>query len=238
MSTFVLVHGAFSGAWCWERVVHQLEELGHKVVAVNLPSHGNDGIAPSTVTLEQYVEYLRYIVSKERGEVILVGHSLGGIVISQTAESIPSKITKLVYVAALLPQSGQSFMELNERNQKALPLPITVSEDQGHFKLDINNIRENFYGETQEEDYLFAKEKHCDQPLAPFITPVSLTQKNYGSISRVYIETLKDKSLSHEFQREMITHMPCDEVHSLDSDHSPFFSKTEELVQLLHSLAE
>lgn len=236
MSTFILVHGAFSGAWCWKKVVPLLELCGHRVLAVDLPSHGEDLIPVSTVTLEHYTNHLQQVIENEPSDVIVVGHSLGGLVISQTAERIPTKIKSLVYIAALLPENGQTFLQMNEKNAQALPLPITMSEDQTHFKLDVSSIRDNFYGESSEEDVHYAKSKHSDQPLAPFVTPVMLSDENYGSIKRYYIETLKDHSLSIAFQREMTKQVPCEKVFTLDTDHSPFFSDVTKLVSILNEL--
>jgi len=236
MSTFILVHGAFSGAWCWKKVIPLLELHGHRVLAVDLPSHGEDLTPVSTVTLEHYTNHLQRVIENEPSDVIVVGHSLGGLVISQTAERIPTKIKSLVYIAALLPENGQSFLHMNEKNAQALPLPITMSEDQTHFKLDVSSIRDNFYGESSEEDVRYAKSKHGDQPLAPFVTPVMLSDENYGSIKRYYIETLKDHSLSISFQREMTKQVPCEKVFTLDTDHSPFFSDVTNLVSILNEL--
>ncbi|MFD2444942.1 alpha/beta fold hydrolase [Bacillus sp. CGMCC 1.16607] len=238
MSTFVLVHGAFSGAWCWEKVAPRLEELGHRVIAVDLPSHGKDMTSPSVVTMQHYTEYVKKLLENELEKVILVGHSLGGLVISQVAEYISEKIDLLVYVAALLPEDGQTFLQMNERNQKALPLPISISEDQTYFKLNVEAIKEHFYGECTEEDFQQAKIKHSDQALAPFMTPVSLTNECFGFVRKVYIETLKDRSLSIEFQREMYSNTPCEKVFTLDADHSPFLSQPQLLVSYLDSLSK
>lgn len=238
MSTYIFVHGAFSGAWCWKKVTALMENAGHNVIAVDLPGHGSDRTPPSQITMEHYTRHLIQIIQNEPAKVILVGHSFGGLVISQTAELIPNKIESLVYVAALLPENGQTFMGLNEKNSDALPLPLTVVQDMGYMKIDVNGIRDNFYGETSEEDYLFAQKMHGEEPLIPFVTPVTLTEQKFGRIKRYYIETLKDKSISPGFQREMVRQVPCERTFSLDTDHSPFFSQPEKLTEILKRFSE
>lgn len=233
MSTYVLVHGAFHGAWMWDKVVPLLQAKGHRVVTLDLPGHGEDRTLPAAVTLQAYVERVCEAIDKESDQVILVGHSMGGMVISQVAENRPEKVKSLVYLAAMLPHNGESLFQLNQGDKYALPLPVSISEDQTYLLLDVSRIKDNFYGECSDEDVAFAQAKLCRQPLAPFITPVQLSEERYGSIPRKYISTSKDRALSIEFQRELQERTHCQEVVTIDSDHSPFFSHPDELVAAL-----
>ena len=85
MATFLLVHGACTGGWCWEKVVPLLEAKGHKVCAPDLPGLGNDQTPPAVVTLADNVEKLSRLLDKMDEPVVLVGHSLGGVTISALA---------------------------------------------------------------------------------------------------------------------------------------------------------
>jgi pimeloyl-ACP methyl ester carboxylesterase len=82
MATFMLVHGACTGGWCWEKVTPLLEANGHRVCAPDLPGLGNDNTPPANVTLADNVEKLSRLLDKMEEPVVLVGHSLGGITIS------------------------------------------------------------------------------------------------------------------------------------------------------------
>ncbi|WP_420852108.1 alpha/beta fold hydrolase [Paenibacillus hamazuiensis] len=86
MSTFVLVHGAWHGAWCWEEVLLALKEHGHKVIALDLPGHGSNDTFSSDVTLKDYTDTVCNVLDNESESVIMVGHSSGGIVITQAAD--------------------------------------------------------------------------------------------------------------------------------------------------------
>src|SRR5260370_40737879 len=108
MSTYLLVHGAWHGAWCWRKVVPLLEKVGNGWLAPDLPGHGQDSTSLAYVTLEAYVSRLLPLVDAAPEPVILVGHSLGGTVISQVAEARPEKVRLLVYLSALLPRAGES----------------------------------------------------------------------------------------------------------------------------------
>ncbi|MDR6550364.1 alpha/beta fold hydrolase [Paenibacillus qinlingensis] len=231
MSTFVLVHGSWHGAWCWERIVLMLEEAGHRVIALDLPGHGQDHTPLAEVNLKSYTDHLNAILEKESEKVILVGHSMAGLVISQTAEYLPEKIEKLVYLCAYLPENGQTLLQIsqNEKKDKESPSIVIISEDQTFMDIKDELIKESFYGDCSEEEVIKAKEKLCLEPLAPFFTPVNLTAARFGMIPRVYIETLRDKAISIGLQRDMYTVSHCNQVITMDSDHSPFFSHPGEL---------
>lgn len=118
--TFVLVHGAFAGAYAWDKVKPLLEAAGNRVVAFDLPAHGDDEAAPKDATFESYVERVRNFINAESEKVILVGHSMGGVVVSQAAENLPDKIEKLVYLSAYLPKNGESLQDLAEGDADSL----------------------------------------------------------------------------------------------------------------------
>ncbi len=108
VATFLLVHGACTGGWCWEKVVPLLEAAGHKACAPDLPGLGKDDTPPANVTLADNVDKLARLLDKMEEQVILVGHSLGGVTIGQLAEARRRKMKALVYLCALLPTSGKS----------------------------------------------------------------------------------------------------------------------------------
>lgn len=101
MSTYVLIHGSWHGAWCWDKVVSILVKEGHTVVAPDLPGHGNDKTPIAKVTLRAYADHVCEVINTQSEPVILVGHSMGGIVITQAAENCPDNTQKLVFLTAL-----------------------------------------------------------------------------------------------------------------------------------------
>ena len=99
MSTFVLVHGSWHGAWCWERIIPMLEKAGHRAIAIDLPAHGTDHTPLAEVNLKSYTDRLSAVLEKESEKVILLGHSMAGVVISQIAEYFPEKSKSLCICA-------------------------------------------------------------------------------------------------------------------------------------------
>src|ERR1700754_3825284 len=110
--TYVLVHGAWQAPYVWDVVRADLEKKGNKVIVVELPGHGKDQTATHTLTLDGYRDKVIDAMSTVDGKVILVGHSMGGMVVTNVAEKVPSKISKLVYIGAYLPASGQALVDL------------------------------------------------------------------------------------------------------------------------------
>ncbi len=237
MSNFVLIHGAWHGGWCWDKVVPLLERAGHKAVALDLPGHGRDRTPIPQITLQAYADRVCSVLDAQPEPVVLVGHSMGGIVITQAAEQRPQKIKTLVYLTAFLLRNGESLLQVAQGDTEALVLPnLVMAEDQSHASVGEDVLEEVFYGNCSDEDVAWAKSLLVPQAAAPFSTPVHTTAESFGRIPRVYIECLRDRAISPSVQRQMYTALPCRKVITMDTDHSPFFSAPEELVAHLTSL--
>ncbi|RFB47971.1 alpha/beta fold hydrolase [Bacillus sp. dmp10] len=235
MSTYVLVHGAWQGEWAWELVKPQLEAFGHTVVTLDLPGSGKDMTPSQNVTLDSYVTAVSDAIKQQNEKVILVGHSMGGIVITQTAELIPNKIDKLVYLCAFLPQNGESLG--SKLDGEAGP-QFSINENDMTAELIPNLIEQTFLNATENAAIKESSFKQMrPQPLGPFQQEIKISAENFGTIDRIYIETTLDRAIPIDFQRRMNTETPCTKIITLEADHSPFFSKTSELVSHLHGLS-
>ena len=110
--TYVLVHGAWQAPYVWDEVKLNLTKNGNQVIIVELPGHGKDHTPNQNLSLNLYRDKVIEALSKVNGKVILVGHSMGGMVVTAVAESIPSKISRLVYIGAFLPTSRQAIADI------------------------------------------------------------------------------------------------------------------------------
>ncbi len=234
MSTYVLVHGAWHGAWCWEKVVALLKEKGNKVVVPDLPGHGADKTPIPEISLQAYTDKISDVLNAQDEKAILVGHSMGGIVISQAAEQCPEKVKMLVYLTAFLLKDGEFLLQLAGDDKDALVLPnLIMSDDESYASIKEEAIKEVFYADCPDEAVERARSLLCLQAAAPLATPIKITDERFGSIPRVYIECLNDKAISPAQQKMMHTRTPCQEVISMQTSHSPFFSSPEELAGYL-----
>jgi pimeloyl-ACP methyl ester carboxylesterase len=240
MSTYILIHGSWHGGWCWDKVKVGLEAQGHTVFAPDLPGHGEDKTPVSEITLPRFVDRVCQILDAQPEPVILVGHSMGGGVITQTAEVWPDKIKGLVYLCAFLPRNGESLLQLAQQDQETLVLPnLIINEAEGYHAVKAEAIREIFYQDCRDEDVAWAKSLLVAQEaLAPVATPVQISEANYGRIPRVYIECRRDQTLGPALQKQMYTATPCRQVLSLETGHSPFLSAPEALAAHLTTMLE
>ncbi|MCM2287326.1 MAG: alpha/beta fold hydrolase [Desulfobacula sp.] len=237
MSTFVLVHGAWHGAWCWYKVVALLEKAGHTVIAPDLSSQGIDRTPISQVSLDMWTQQICQILNDHLTPSILIGHSRAGAIISQAAEQCPEKVQALAYVAAILLRDGESLRQTEDWDKTSLVSPnIIFSEDISSMTIAKEKMREVFYEECPAEDVVLAQLLMTPEATLPWVTEIHITENNFGRIPRVYIQCLRDKAVPPALQKKMYTALPCEKVLSIDTDHSPFFSKPEELVAHLLSI--
>ena len=243
MANYVLVHGSAHGSWCWERVAPLLRERGHSVTAVDLPGNGHDNTPLADVTLETYAQYLCGVLDTQEGPSVLVGHSLGGLSISRTAELRPDKVAVLVYLTALLLQNGDSFAPPAstepEEVRRALETRTSwnIADDLTHVVYKDELAQHRFYNDCSEEDVAWAKSMLVPQPVGPLVSPMRISDANFGRVPRVYIECSLDNAVTPAWAREMYTALPCAEVITMQTGHSPFLSAPEELARRLDALA-
>lgn len=232
-----MVHGAWHGAWCWDKVVPLLEKQGHRVAAPDLPGHGSDDSPISEVSLQAYADRVCSVLDAQPEAAVLVGHSMGGIVISRAAEYRPRRVKSLVYLCAFLLRDGETLLQVAQGDTEALVLPnLIVAEDQSYATVRDEAIKDAFYADCPDEDVARARSLLVRQAAAPFATPARTTAENFGRVPRVYIECLRDRAISPSTQKKMYTALPCQRVISMDTSHSPFFSAPEELAAHLSAL--
>jgi pimeloyl-ACP methyl ester carboxylesterase len=228
MATFVLVHGSFHGAWCWERVTPLVERRGDRATAVDLPGRGGTPAAPS---LEGYAAHVCEVIAAQPGPVTLVAHSMGGVVATTVAERIPERLERLVYVCAFLPPNGQSLIDLAKTDVESRLMPnLIIDEANGVHSVKPEGVRDSFYHDCSEEDAARAAARLGAESLAVVGTPVAITAARFGRVPRDYILCTDDHALGPSLQRRMSEGA---RVRELPSSHSPFYSMPERLVELL-----
>lgn len=237
MKTFVFIHGSWHGSWNWHRIVPILENAGHQAIALDLPGMGRDKTPIQQVTLQTSVEAICKLLDALEEKVILVGHSKNGILISQTAEYRPHKIEKLVYLAAYLIPNGKTQREYSMQDTEGVLKPyVKLDEALNATTLDRAIYKAGLYADCEEQIVQLANVLLSHEPLVSGITPLELTDDNFGSVPRVYIECTEDRAVTPFIQRKMYTEIPCEQVFSMATSHSPFFSKPQELADILSGL--
>lgn len=235
MKHYILVHGAWEGAWSWDYVLPVLERHGHTVTVVDLHGRTEDDKTIRNVTMDAYVQTVVDQIDALDQKVILVGHSMAGVVISLVAERTPEKIEKLVYVAAFLLENGDSVLEAMQRDPDGEFLPeLVFSDDQSLATATEETWRSKAFHDVKEARILEALPL-VDVPQAtePFMAKVIVSAKRFGAVPKVYIRTSLDKMVSPVLQDEMLKTWDVDQVHVLQSGHFPTMSAPETLAELL-----
>lgn len=238
VSSFVLVHGSWHGAWCWHKIVPRLRARGHEVVVPDLPGHGRDATPASEVTLAAYVDRVVEAVEEASEPVVLVGHSRGGIAISEAVERAAERVRVLVYVAAFLLRDGECVLDLARLDRESLVLPNLILDAEGRWDMLREEAFESaLYADCSADDLALAHALLTPEPALPSRTRLRLTRERFGTVPRVYVELSEDRAVTPSLQRRMIDAAPCDRVVSLAASHSAYFSKPGELAAIFDAVA-
>jgi pimeloyl-ACP methyl ester carboxylesterase len=228
VTTFVLVHGAWHGPSCWDRLVPELEQLGHQAVAVDLPSSAVEASTMDYVAaIEKQIE--------DPAETVLVAHSLSGLVAPLVAARLP--LRELVFLAALLPLPGKSWRDQLAVSRPMAPefydtfLPRQRKDDDGRSYWDGADAAELFYHDCTPDDAALATTKLRPQASTPLAETTPLTGP--PRVACRYIVCDKDRAVSPVWAAQAAVDRFGAAVTHLDSSHSPFWSRPAELAGLL-----
>jgi pimeloyl-ACP methyl ester carboxylesterase len=234
--TYVLVHGAWMGAWAWDTVADELRATGAEVAVVELPAHGQDATPVAELGMNTYVDRVVETLDAQDRPVILVGHSMGGMVIAQAAEARPERIRTLVFASAYLPQNGQSLLDLAYQDADAITGHHLVYHEDGTVGIEAEALDDVFCHDCEPDTLSELEQHYRAEPGIPLGQPVTLTEERFGSVPRVYIETTADQAVSVGLQRQMVAATPVDRVISLATSHSPMLADPVAFVSALLSL--
>jgi pimeloyl-ACP methyl ester carboxylesterase len=245
MARFLLIHGAMGGAWCWEPVLPGLRAAGHEARAIDLPGQGSDTTPLPEITLYRYADAVCDALDGmdgAGGPVLLTGHSMGGMVITQAAAQRPEKLAGLVYVAAFLPQPGQALIDITKWPEAAgdsVQANIVVDGDPPVATMPPEAAPEALYHCCTPEQIAWALPQRGSQPVIPFTQPFTLEgdAAAFDGLPRAYVTCLQDRAIKPAAQTRMYSAAGCDPVIEIDTDHSPWLSRTDELVAALDRVA-
>ncbi len=240
MARFVLVHGAFSGAWIWGQLQERLKATGHTAVAFDLPGLGDDHTPTKEVTLDSCAARLCEVLASSPEPAIVAGNSMGGIIATQGAVCCPQRVAALVYVTAFLPKDGQSLIDLTKLPEGAddqVQANIVVEGDPPVAVMSPAASRNALYGSCTQEVAEWAIARQHPQPIAPFVTPVSIPPGSLDRINKYYVACKRDRAIPLSLQRRMIAENRCADVIELNTDHTPQLSSPAELAQALERFA-
>jgi pimeloyl-ACP methyl ester carboxylesterase len=215
MGHVVLVHGAWHGAWCWDGVVAELRARGQSVVAVELPFQGWRG---------DVTEARQAIVAAGAGSVV-VGHSMGGLVVSEAARGVRS-VSQLIYLAAFMLDVGEDTAPLMAEHESELLGAVSLEAD--GVTVDRRKARELFFGDS--DDAVVSSVVERLRPMVGDAPALVAEPPAWRDVPSTYVVCTRDRALPPSLQRRMAAR--AGSVVEWPTDHSPFLTRPADIAEL------
>jgi pimeloyl-ACP methyl ester carboxylesterase len=239
VTTFALVHGAGHGGWCWELVVPELEARGHAAVAPDLP------IEDEAAGAEAYAQVVVEALADVDGDVVVVGHSLGGVTLPLVGAARP--VRRLVWLGAVVPMPGTTYLEYLATQSDAVVFAGAEEMNKGELADDPElsggdgltipwtQARASFYHDVPEPLARSAWSRLRPQAMTPLTEPCPFTE--WPEVPSTYIVMADDRTVGPAWSRRVATERLGADLVELGGSHSPFYSRPAELAGVLVGLA-
>lgn len=187
MSTYLLVHGAWHSGQCWERVVPLLTSAGHRVRTPSLTGYGDKAhlLGPEVGLGTHVDDIVRLIREEDLTDVVLVGHSYAGLVISSVGNEVPDRIARLVYLDAMVPEHGESAADVLPVTK--VMIDLALRSDSGWRVPPPPELPSGLFGVTDPADLSWLHAMLSDQPVRCLQEPVRLDNPAVRAIPRAHI---------------------------------------------------
>ena len=236
MAHFLFLHGSWHAAWCWHKILPLIEAAGHSAVAIDLPGRGSAPAMSPFVGMGTMVDAANAALAPN-GKTIVIVHSRNGVVASTLAEQAPDRIARTVYIASFMLPSGRRVLDYSRDRFSMMPGNVKVDRLTLSDRLDPKVYREALYADCSEQDVALCRALLVREPSRPALTRLKLSESRYGRVPRSYIRLTQDNAVSIQLQDRLLNETKVDRVESIDSSHSAYFSRPEELTQAILKLS-
>jgi len=234
VDAFVLIHGGFHGAWCWDRL---LPHLNKPALAVDLPGRGKHPAPMEEVTVEACVRSVIADMDAAGLErVVLVGHSLGGATAPVVAAQIPDRVAHLVLVSCILAPDGGAVIDAFPEETRELMRRRLGESAEAESEMDEATHRELLGNDMDEEEIRWVLE-HVGPDSKLLFSDRASRAGLPDDLPRTYLRLRRDRSVPWELQEEMIALLPGLRIEELDSGHNVMVSHPRDLACLLNTIA-
>jgi pimeloyl-ACP methyl ester carboxylesterase len=232
VATFVLIHGSWHGSWCWRKVVPLLRQQGHQVYTPTLTGMGERShlLGPAAGLDTHIRDVLQVLFYEDLREVILVGHSYGGVLITAAAEEATDRIERLIYLDAFIPRDGDSLFSMRPPSFEEFFRTLAMTQGDGWL---IPALPPKDYGVTDVEDTAWMTPRLSSVLLSTFADSVRLPSRAAESLPRSYIFCTQ---YGFEAEAERARAEGWD-YHELETEHDPMVTMPRELTTTLIACA-
>jgi pimeloyl-ACP methyl ester carboxylesterase len=231
--TFVLVHGASQGGWCWRRVSDRLEGRGHKVFTPTLTGLGERShLMSAKVDLDMHIADVVNVIKWESLEgIVLVGHSYGGWVVSGVAEQMLPAIASIVFLDAFMPENGQKGLDLNSERSKAEIARAVANGDISRPPPPATTWNVN------EKDRAWVDAKQTAQPIGVSLKPIALTGARDKVAKKTYIRATDYPNPNFDLFYARTKADPSWRTYAVHCGHDVMIDMPDRLVEILEEVA-
>ncbi len=232
MTNFVLVHGAWHGGWCWTRVAPLLRRAGHDVFTPTLTGLGERAhLASADVNLDTHIaDILGVIDNEELDDVVLVGHSYGGMVITGVAERAAKRIDTLIYLDAFVPEDGQSVFQLMGP-ERAGGIREQTSRTGDGWRVD--PMPAEVFQVRDAGDIAWVDRRCVPQPIATFGQPIASAGAIGAVRRRMYIRADNDRVTAYAHCAEHARNAADWDYHDVPAGHDVMIDAPDALTEIL-----
>ena len=233
MSTYVLIHGGGHGGWCWQRVARVLRAQGHEVYAPTLTGFGERShLGNSATSFETFVTDVTQVITfEDLTDVVLVGHSMGGVVIPRVAQRIPERIRQVIWLAAVVCADGESLLEAVPQTPE-MAAAVTVSAD-GSISADQTKIVDAVLSDGTAEDKNWVLARHRPYPQAALTEPGRLTEFLSLGLATGYVTARRDLAIPPARAALFADRLPGVVRAEVDGSHDCMISRPEQTAEAL-----
>jgi pimeloyl-ACP methyl ester carboxylesterase len=237
--TFVLVHGSWQGAWSWDGVRDQLRARGHRVITPALPGRGGVSEDRSWIGHDDNVAaVLAALDADGAGPVVLAGHSLGGVTISQVADQRPDRVARLIYCAAFVLDDGESAADVMPEQMRTAITELSTTRSDRAIPMPWEFWRQNFIQTASEQLARESHERLVPDPYRPVFEPVKLRRPVHRELPATFLAFTQDKTMPPGFWHPgMSGRLNDGAVIEIDGDHEILLSAPGPLADTLHHAA-
>jgi len=236
-ATFVLVHGGGHGGWCWQPTARLLRGMGHEVYTPTLTGFGERShLDTSSVTFSTFVtDITNVVLFEDLRDIVLVGHSMGGVIIPRVAEAMPDRVRRVVWLAAVVTADGESLLQAVPQSPW-IARAVTIGAD-GTAHTDPELILDANIHDGTPEQRAFVHDRHLPYPPYALTEPGRLSAFLGLGLPTAYVIARDDRTIEPHVAATFAARLPGADVREVPGGHDCMITRAQEVADVLATWA-